>query len=383
MPSKGFHNILLLQGGGALGAYHLGVYEELERSGIAPDWVAGVSIGALNAALIAGNPPEKRLDALKTFWRKVSGWYFPKILAPVVVPVSGMWSGAMAMWSALSGVPGVFRPWALPYFLQPEGSAAAVSAYDTGPLRKTLEKMIDFDRLNDGPVRVSVGAVGVTSGEMRFFDNEGGPDKTRITVDHILASGALPPGFPPVRIDDEWYWDGGVASNSALQHVLDARGACDANIFQVDLFSTEGEFPKNMFEAHQRAEEIRYASRTSVATGHKIALSEVRQAVRQLLVGHDPGNDTDLSFMSRALLDSFACEPCIEIAQIVYREKNLNDQLMMADLSPAALLRHRRAGAQDAAAILSCRDWTQPPMQQGVHITDPAAEGVAERRLCG
>lgn len=372
MPAREFRNILLLQGGGALGAYHHGVFESLVEAGIEPDWVAGVSIGALNAALIAGNRPGKRLEVMEAFWNSVSGWFVPVGLAPLS-GLSGLFPGALTVWSALSGIPGVFRPWwATPPFLHSSQTAAAVSVYDTTPLRETLERLVDFDLLNDGPIRVSVGAVGVTTGKMRFFDNRSGPDQTRITVDHILASGALPPGFPPVEIDDEWYWDGGVASNSSLQYVLDARVGCDANIFQVDLFSDRGAFPRTMIDAYQRAEEIRFASRTQLATDEKRSLSKARRAVRKLLAHCAPELDK-LEWEERVALEAFACEPRVVIGQIVYRGKNGGARVRMADTSPSSIARHRSCGRRDAAALLALHDWSAPPRHQGVQVIDPGA----------
>lgn len=253
-------NALVLQGGGALGAYHLGVVEELATSNFQLDWVAGISIGAINAALIAGNRPGERIPAMIKFWERVSGGLTSLFPIPEG-PWRDIWSKGAAFWIATQGVPGFFEPRMPPPQFQPDDSMGAVSFYDTAPLRDTLNEMVDWDQLNDGPIRISVGAVSVTTGRMHFFDNKGGPDYVRINAEHIMASGALPPGFPPVEIDGDWYWDGGVASNAPIQHVLDESTINDKNIFQIDLFPAEGPFPRNLLDAETRAQDIRYPSR--------------------------------------------------------------------------------------------------------------------------
>ena len=224
--------ILVLQGGGALGAYQGGVYEVLTSSHRDPDWVAGVSIGAINAALIAGNPPARRLQRLREFWELVSS---PVLggLAPVLDgDLRGAFNEASALRGVLFGVPGFFMPRIPPAGWHPRGTDGAVSHYDTSPLKRTLERMVDFDRINDGPTRLSVGAVNVRTGNFEYFDSS----TRRLDARHIMASGALPPGFPPVEIDGESYWDGGLVSNTPLQYVLDQPAERRRVVFQVDLF---------------------------------------------------------------------------------------------------------------------------------------------------
>jgi predicted acylesterase/phospholipase RssA len=225
-PKRAELRVLVQQGGGALGAYQAGVYERLAAAKLEPDWVVGISIGAINGALIAGNPPQRRAERLREFWERVSvpGWGW--------LPGQD-WSAHYAM---AFGVPGFFSPRLTPAPLAAPGSDAALSYYDPAPLRSTLEELVDFDRLNQGGVRLSVGAVEVVSGDERWFDTA----HERITVDHILASGALPPGFPPVMIDGVAYWDGGIVSNTPLQYVIDHPPARDLLVFQVDLFSARG-----------------------------------------------------------------------------------------------------------------------------------------------
>lgn len=364
-------NVLVLQGGGALGAYHLGVCEELAALDITPDWVCGISIGAINAALIAGNPPGRRLAALTAFWERVSGGLVPPFDLPAG-PAREVWSEGAALWIATTGVPGFFRPRFPPARLQPAGTIGAISYYDTEPLRETLDELIDWDQLNDGPIRLSVGAVSVTTGRMHFFDTRGGPDATRISADHVMASGALPPGFPPVKIGEDWYWDGGIASNAPLQHVLDEGTAFDKNIFQVDLFPAEGPLPETLLDAETRAQDIRYASRTRLGTYQEVDLSPARQVVRRVLESCSP----DLGKLSPeelAELRRFACEQHIEIAQIIYRDKAYGGKARGYEFSRPTMEAHRAAGRRDASRALAIRDWRKRPAVSGVHCIEVGA----------
>lgn len=334
--------VLVPQGGGALGAYHLGVCEEIDALDIAPDWVCGVSIGAINAVLIAGNPPGRRLPALVSFWERVSAGLVPPFGLPAG-PARQLWSDGAAWWIAATGVPGFFRPRFPPARLQPPGSLAAISHYDTEPLRETLDELIDWDQLNEGPIRLSVGAVSVTTGRMHFFDSKGGADHCRIGADHVMALGALPPAFPPVRIGGDWFWDEGVASNAPLQHVLDEGTEFDKNIVQMDLFPAEGPFPETLLDAETRAQDIRFASRTRLGTNHEVALSPARQVVRRMLARCSP-DLRKLSAAEPAVLRRFACEQHIEIAQIIYRDKAYIGKARGYEFSRPTMEAHRAAG---------------------------------------
>nr|WP_255696896.1 patatin-like phospholipase family protein [Sandaracinobacteroides sayramensis] len=365
-------NVLVLQGGGALGAYHLGVCEELAAMDVAPDWVCGISIGAINAALIAGNRPGERLPALVAFWERVSAGLAPAFAIPDG-PMRELWSEGAAAWIATTGVRGFFQPRFPPSKLQPKGTLGAISYYDTEPLRQTLDELIDWDYLNDGPMRMAVGAVSVTTGRMHFFDSKGGRDHVRIDARHVMASGALPPGFPPVEIGDDWYWDGGIASNAPLQHVLDEGTEFDKNIFQVDLFPAEGPFPESLLDAETRAQDIRYASRTRLNTNLETGLSPARQVVRRVLDSCSP----DLALLSAQelrTLREFACEQHIEIAQIIYRQKAYGGKARGYEFSRPTMEAHRAAGRRDASRALSVRDWRLRPAVNGVHCIDVGAD---------
>ena len=244
--------VLVLQGGGALGAYQAGVFEAMSAEGIAPNWVTGISIGAINCALIAGNAPGERVARLREFWELVSS-ALPDPWFRTDGDRRAFLNGASALQSLLFGVPGFFAPRVPPAFLRAPGTPEAISYYDTAPLRTTLERLVDFDRLNGGDVRLSIGAVNVRTGNFAYFDSA----KQRIDARHIMASGALPPGLPPVEIDGEHYWDGGLVSNTPLDYVLEQPGGGHRVIFQVDLFPARGDFPATLFDVAEREKDIR------------------------------------------------------------------------------------------------------------------------------
>ena len=279
MERKEFdHEILLLQGGGALGAYQAGVYEGLVEAGVAPTWVVGISIGAINASLIVGNPPERRIERLREFWRRVSRNVGPPLpawldsLRPTVNYMS-------AMSAATFGIQCFFTPRMPPPSFAADGTEGALSMYDTTPLKATLEELVDFDLINSGQVRLSLGAVDVRKGTSVYFDTK----STQIHADHVRASGALPPGFPPVMIDGEYYWDGGVVSNTPITYVSDARPLTTVRIIQVDVFNSQGDLPRNLSQVSERAKDIQYASRTRLNIEQIKEIGELRAACRRLV----------------------------------------------------------------------------------------------------
>src|SRR3954462_4252529 len=275
--------VLVLQGGGALGSYQAGAFQALCRSGFEPEWVAGISIGAINSAIIAGNDANKRVDRLKEFWDMVSS---PVSWNPITPGerARSLFNETSAALIATFGVPGFFTPRIPPAPLWPPGSPESQSYYDTAPLKKTLERLVDFDRINDLKTRLSVGAVGVTSGNFRYFDNHAFKKLgKKIGPEHIMASGALPPGFPSVVIEGEHYWDGGIASNTPLDYVLDAEIDRDLLIFQVDLFSARGDLPNSLLEANEREKGTRSSSRTRINTDKNKQMHNARRAVRDLI----------------------------------------------------------------------------------------------------
>lgn len=270
--------ILVLQGGGALGAYQAGVFEGLSTAGFSPNWVAGTSIGAINSALIAGNPPERRVERLRAFWERVSA-STSSFGLPSGMDALRPWLNQMSAASvATFGVPGFFTPRLPPPALSVDGTVAALSYYDTEPLRATLNELVDFDLINRQQVRLSLGAVNVCTGQAMFFDNT----SCSIDASHVMASGALPPGFPPVQIEGEWYWDGGLMSNTPLLHVAEDRQV-NALVVQVDLFSGTGELPRNMDGVEERAKDIQYQSKYRFTTERFRKIEELRSALAQVL----------------------------------------------------------------------------------------------------
>ena len=344
--------VLVLQGGGALGSYQAGAYEAMAEAGHSPEWLAGISIGAINAAIIAGNLPENRVKRLKTFWDRLSSGLQGVSMIPG--DRGRTLFNELSSWTAsLFGVPGFFNPRLIsPLFSWP-GSEGALSYYDTSPLRDTLNELVDFDLLNNGKIRVSVGAVNVETGNFRFFDTT----KERLTADHILASGALPPGFPPVKIDGEYYWDGGLVSNTPLNHVIDNAGPGEnLCIYQVDLFSSRGGLPKTIFEAAEREKEIRYSSRTRMTTATAEAELQRRNAFKNLLKNlpknlHD---DPDVK-----LLEEKTKSGSITVMHIINRPANAETQTKDYEFSRLSMEEHWANGYEDVMHSLQSKAWKQ------------------------
>lgn len=269
--------ILLLQGGGALGAYHGGVYEGASDSGFTPDWVVGISIGAINAALIAGNAPERRVERLREFWDRMSA-QTPFSLPAAMDFMRPMMNRMAAASTMFFGIPGFFRPRVPGPQFAPEGTLAALSYYDTEPLRDTLNELVDFNLINSGKLRLSLGSVNARTGASVYFDT----NTHTINASHVMASGALPPGFPPVEIDGEYYFDGGIMSNTPLQYVArDFR--MNALIVQVDLFSGFGELPMNLNQVQERVKDISFQSKTRFSYEQTRDIESMRSTLADVL----------------------------------------------------------------------------------------------------
>ena len=254
--------VLVLQGGGALGAYQAGVFEGMAEAGLAPNWVAGVSIGAINGALIVGNAVGHRTERLREFWDLVSSG-IPASAPTFFDPWHSAFNRTSAFLSATFGVPGFYTPRVPPPEFMPDGTPGALSRYDATPLKHTLERMVDFDLLNRPKVvRYSAGSVNVTSGNSKYFDNS----RERIGAAHVMASSALPPAFAPIEIEGEEYWDGGIVSNTPLWYVLDDSPDLKGLVVQVDLFSARGERPQNLDQVMERHKDIIYSSKTRFNT---------------------------------------------------------------------------------------------------------------------
>ena len=354
---------LLLQGGGALGAYQAGVYQGLHEAGLEPDWLAGVSIGSVNAALIAGNPPDRRLEALEDFWRTVT-------LRPVwgFLPDGDTPRKAHNLWSSFMtlalGQPGLFTPNFPSPWLRTRGAVGATAYYDSAPMRDTLLRLVDFDRINSGAIRFAVGAVNVATGNFAYFDNA----RTTILPEHVMASGALPPALPMTTIAGEHFWDGGIVSNTPLQHLLDHIAAENALVFQVDLFSARGPVPRDMAEAMGRAKDIQYSSRTRLTTDYYRQAHAQRIQIKRLL---ERLPDDQLSPDEQALKARLAALPAINIMQLVYQQAAHEGEAKDYDFSKSSMRDHWSAGLRDTRATLSRRDWLEmPPEERGIVTHD-------------
>ncbi len=339
--------VLVLQGGGALGAYQAGVYEGLAAAGEHPDWIAGISIGAINAALIAGNPPERRVAQLRAFWEKITSGVTVDPWLPGD-QVRAMFNTASAYWTAAVGVKGFFTPRIPPPSFYPAGAPQALSVYDTAPLKATLESHVDFDLINARKTRLSVGAVNIRTGNFVYFDNQ----TQRIGPEHIMASGALPPGFPPVVIDGEHYWDGGLVSNTPLQYVLDHEHAHDLTVYQVDLFCAQGPLPRTLAEASEREKDIRFSSRTRMNTDANLKLRKVRAAAANLIskLPKSLQDDPDM-----AILKEISEENAVTVVQLIYRDKPYEGGTKDYEFSRKTMVEHWTAGVEDAGRTMAHR----------------------------
>ena len=370
---------LLLKGGGALGAYQGGVYEALAEAEIHPDWVAGISIGAINAAIIAGNAPEARAEKLRAFWESISvhfpwEWLGPRLHDDGHEALNQLSATA----SLMGGIPGFFAPRLVSPWLHPPGGAAATSYYNTAPLRTTLMRFVDFDRINARTMRFSVGAVNVRTGNFIYFDNT----KDTIGPDHVLASSALPPGFAPVEIDGEHYWDGGLVSNTPLHWVLQCGPRQDTLAFQVDLWNARGEVPRTMPEVATRVKEILYSSRTRFNTERFKATEEARHAVAALLKDLPPEMQNHPAVKVLAPLSD---RKVYSIVHLIYRARAYEGESKDYEFSHTSMEDHWRKGVRDTVHTLQHPEaLARPTNPEGLNLFDihqheaAAGDGSAE-----
>ncbi len=372
---------LVLQGGGALGAYQAGVFEALDEVDLQPNRIAGISIGALNAAIIAGNAPGRRVERLREFWEIICrSPLWPGLPAPpwvdrVAWPTSWL-SGlsSVAAWRAMiEGQAGFFRPRLPPPFMGAHATPGSVSWYDTAPLRSTLERLVDFDRLNDPrALRLAVGAVNVRTGNFAYFDNR----KQRLRPEHFMASGALPPGFPAVEIDGEFYWDGGMVSNTPLYEVLSERPGCDTLVFQVDLWSAHGTLPRDLGELAERSKEIQYSSRTRLVTDF------MRRSLEQQRLLHDvmalvPEDRHDDPVYRHA--EARAAEALTNVIHLIYQNKSHEGHFKDYEFSAASMRSHWQSGLDDMRHTLAHPHWLAAPDPEHPFVThDVHRRGVGE-----
>lgn len=354
---------LVLQGGGALGAYQAGVYQALHEAGLEPDWVNGVSIGGINSALIAGNPPDRRLARLREFWDLVTArpvWLFPPD-GDVLHRAHNIWS---AWLSATLGQEGFFKPNQPSPWFRPRGATGATSLYDSAPLRETLLRLVDFDLINRRETRLALGAVNVANGNFTYFDNA----EDEIVPEHVMASGALPPALPMVVLGTDYYWDGGVVSNTPLQHLVSHAAGQNLLVFQVDLFSARGEIPRDMFDVMTRQKDIQYSSRTRAVTNYFRALHAKNVQLKALLA---KVAEKDLSPEEQALKQELADLPQISLIHMIYQKAAYEGQIKDFEFSALSMREHWDAGYRDAESTLRHKTWLQIPSEdQGVVVHD-------------
>jgi NTE family protein len=330
---------LVLQGGGALGAYQAGVYQAMHEAGLEPDWVSGVSIGAINAAIIAGNPPNQRLSRLRMFWEQITErkiWPF--------TPDGDVFRkarNATSCWlTTVNGQPGFFAPRFPNPWMSFTGAQSATSYYDSMPLRETLLNLVDFSLLNQRAARFSVGAVNVLTGNFIYFDNA----DEQIEPEHVMASGALPPALPMVKIGTDHYWDGGIVSNTPLQHLLDQDDNLNTLVFQVDLFSAHGVLPRDIQDVLARQKDIMYSSRTRHNTDVFRRIHTWKTRLYQALVKIP---QEQLSDEERRLKEELADLPEITILHIIYQQKAYEGHAKDCEFSGTSMREHWQSGYED------------------------------------
>jgi NTE family protein len=334
---------LVLQGGGALGAYQAGVYQAMHENNLTPDWVVGTSIGAINAAIIAGNEREFRIERLREFWDSVS---HTDLINLQQVPDStrqlATWMTTMDTFAR--GVPGFFtprpfNPFAIGLAVPPEEA----SFYNTEELRTTLNKYVDFDYLNnkDAGIRLTISAVKVTCGTLVKFDT----DNQSISAEHVMASGALPPGFAPVRVDGDLYWDGGLYSNTPLEAVLNDEPRQDTLCMMVDLWHADGPEPRTLEEVQTRQKDVTFASRSQRHIEAYLKQYQLRKLARELYERLPP----DLRKPGdRKQLAELGADSTIHIVRLPYAGRDWNMASKDVNFSRGSIQWRWEQGYQDA-----------------------------------
>lgn len=341
--------VLVLQGGGALGAFQAGVYEAMHNAGIEPDWVVGTSIGAINAAIIAGNEPQDRLGRLREFWDLVASG------TAAYLPWGGLgWNHFLAHLRIVSqGIPGFFLPnqhsWLGAH--TPLGVADA-SYYTTEPLRKTLGGLVDFRHIGAEGTRLTLGAVNARSGEMRYFDSR----DDRLSLDHVMASGALPPVFPAVIIDGEPYWDGGIYSNTPIEVVMDDIKRHDSVIFAAQLWQQSDNDPNSILQVIGRLKDVQYSSRHASHVSRQQQIHHLRHVVREL--GRLLPKAEQAKPEVQELI-SWGCSTVMHIISLRAPRLDGDDYTKDFDFSPATLKVRWEAGRDLARQKIAASPWEE------------------------
>ncbi|SOE70807.1 Predicted acylesterase/phospholipase RssA, contains patatin domain [Burkholderia sp. OK233] len=361
---------LMLQGGGALGAYQAGVFQGLYEAGIEPNWLAGISIGALNTAIIAGNPPEKRVERLLQFWETICQPAFGPPLPAFIEhalfnsseAVRKAFTATQAMGAIVEGQKGFFVPRFPPPLPTVSGPPQLASYYDTTPLKATLEALCDFDRINSGEMRVSVGAVNCGTGNFAYFDNK----HTKLRPEHFMASGALPPGFAAVEIDGQYYWDGGLMSNTPLYEVIQTTPRRDTLAFQVDLWSAIGPVPDNITDVQGRMKDIQYSSRTRLVTDMLQRSQRFRHVLREVL-DRVPPDQRDDPWCK--LADDLSCSKRYNVFHLIYRQKEYEGHFKDFQFGLSTMREHWKSGLEDIRQSLAQPDWLDMPDNDAGFVT--------------
>jgi NTE family protein len=354
--------VLVLQGGGALGAYQVGVYEAMHEAGVEPDWVIGTSIGAINAALIAGNVPQNRMPRIREFWARLEQGTGPDIFSVF----TGLSNLSVNLATVLNGIPAFFAPNPIAWLSSHTPLGVDKAAYYTvAPLKDTLADLIDLDHLDARKVRLTVGAVNVRTGEIRYFDSR----DEAVCIDHVLASGALPPAFPAVCVDGDPYWDGGIYSNTPIEAVLDDKPRQDSVIFAVQMWNPEGPSPTSLWQVMGRQKDIQYASRAKSHIARQKQIHHLRHIIREI-AKHVPEKTRDSAVVKE--LASWGCNTTMHVARLIAPKLDGEDHTKDIDFTPAGIRARWQAGYADTIAMLKRAPWNRPvdPVD-GVVIHDP------------
>jgi NTE family protein len=367
MPAARPPVALVLQGGGALGAYHIGAYQALAEAGMHPDWVSGISIGSINAAVIAGNAPEDRVARLDALWHAIS---WPEFAPPIAFePFQSLHNWASNAEALLLGQPNFFTPRPINPLLVAKAPPGEVSFYDTTKLRFTLRQYADFARINRGETRLSLGATRIDTGDLLFFDNFSGKHG-EIGPEHVAASGSLPPGFPATKVGEHWYWDGGCVSNTPLDAITERPEHPHLLVVMIDLWPAAGKVPESMNDAFWRAKQIQYASRTDA---HLTAFADrcnLRHAMRLLQTKGGTDAVPEATRLAGQRLD---------ILHVVYHPAADQIPNSDAEFSRSSIAERRAAGYADMTAALHGKPWERamaPHTAAMVHRHDGGAKAT-------
>jgi NTE family protein len=368
--------ILALQGGGALGAYHIGAYQALAEQDFEPDWFSGISIGAINAAVLAGNPPEERLGRLEELWHAIS---WPELVMPSsLLPLASLQNSLSNAEALLLGQPNFFLPRPINPYLVPPGPPTTASFYDTSPLFGTLRRLARFDLINGKPeggkpdggkpngikqVRLTLGATDIETGDLVLFDNF--RDVRPIGPEHVVASGSLPPGFPATEVDGRFYWDGGCVSNTPLEAVIADPPPGHAVVFMIDLWSAAGALPTTIGDVLWREKQIQYASRTAAhvdAVATKVNLRHAMRLMKQAKLPEVDAAVPDETFLRVGRR--------LDIVHIIYHPTEDQIPSSDAEFSRSSIAKRRQAGYDDMLLALKERPWhrAQKPAHLGAMV---------------